>query len=355
MDNLLDRSAPVRSDEQLDVARLEPYLRERLPDAQGALVVEQFPSGHSNLTYLLRFEGREYVLRRPPFGSKVVAAHDMGREFKVLSKLHAVYPPAPRPFLYCEDESVLGVKFYVMERVRGIILRHTAPPGFAWNPGMVHRCCESFVENLAQLHALDYQAIGLAELAKPGQYMERQVRGWSQRYYGSKTDDIPDIETMIRWLQERIPPDSGAVLIHNDYKFDNIVLDPSDPARIIGVLDWEMATIGDPLSDLACALSYWIEPGDAPEFKPVTCFLTTLPGSMTRSDVAERYGARTGRDTSNLLCYYIFALLKLAVIIQQIYYRYAKGFTKDPRFATMIDMVRTLGKRASATIEAGTM
>lgn len=351
MTTLLDSTAPVREGETLDQVALEAYLKRGLPDLGGELRIEQFPSGHSNLTYLLHLGERDLVLRRPPFGSKVKSAHDMGREFTVLSALHPIYPPAPKPLLYCEDESVIGAKFYVMERIRGVILRARPPHEWATSAEDVRRICLSFVSNLVRLHNLDWEGAGLGKMRREGQYTERQVRGWVDRYAGSRTDDIPDIESVSRWLLERIPPDSAAALIHNDYKFDNIVLDPTDLSRIIGVLDWEMTTIGDPLMDLGTALGYWAEPEDAEDLKVVQCFLTTLPGSLARREVAREYERLSGRELGDLTFYYVFALLKLAVIVQQIYYRYVQGLTRDPRFASMIGMVRTLGRKAAKVIE----
>ncbi|MCC6699712.1 MAG: phosphotransferase family protein [Candidatus Hydrogenedentes bacterium] len=348
----IDGTAPVRAGEELDSASLERYLCDTLDGISGPLVIEQFPSGHSNLTYLIRAGDRELVLRRPPFGSTVKSAHDMGREYRVLSKLCRVYRPAPAPLAYCDDASVIGAPFYVMERLRGVILRSRKPQDISVEPGLARACCQSFIDNLADLHALDFRAIGLDALYKGEGYVERQVKGWSKRYRDSQTDDIPEIERLMDWLGTRVPADTGAVLIHNDYKFDNIVLDPDDLTRIIGVLDWEMATIGDPLADLGTSLGYWVEKNDD-EMHVVQCFMTTEPGAMTRLELAEAYAARTGRDISNLLFYYVLALLKLAVIVQQIYYRYKKGLTKDERFAVLIVMVQTLGRKAAAAIETG--
>lgn len=348
----IDTTAPIRHGEELNIAALEPYLHNTIDGADGALSIEQFPSGHSNLTYLLRLGERELVLRRPPFGSKVKSAHDMGREFKVLSKLNPVYAPAPRPLVYCEDESLIGAKFYVMERIKGVIFRAKKPADLTTAPELVRGCCTSMIENLADLHAIDYKAIGLGELYKGDHYVERQVNGWAERYKGSQTDDIPDIEQAFAWLKESIPADTGAVLVHNDYKFDNVVLHPDDITKIIGVLDWEMATIGDPLADLGTMLGYWIEPDDE-AMKVVQCFMTTEPGALTRNQLAEIYAARTGRDISNILYYYVLALLKLAVIVQQIYYRYKQGLTHDERFASMIFMVGILGQKAISSIESG--
>ena len=239
-----------------------------------------------------------------------------------------------------------------MERIPGVILRKERPAGFAMTPEQVQGCCAAFVRKLAELHALDYRRAGLDALRKEGSYVERQVTGWIKRYQGSQTDDIPMIEDTARWLATHLPPDSDAVIVHNDFKFDNLILDPGDPTRIIGVLDWEMCTIGDPLMDLGTAMGYWTEASDN-AMGIVQCFLTTEPGSMNRLELAEAYGRVTGRNVSNIQFYYVFALLKLAVIVQQIYYRYKQGLTKDERFAALIFMVGALGQKASEVIETG--
>ncbi|GMV98896.1 MAG: aminoglycoside phosphotransferase [Candidatus Hydrogenedentota bacterium] len=352
----VDGTAPVRHGEELNISALESYLHRTVPETSGSLVIEQFPSGHSNLTYLIRLGEREWVLRRPPFGSKVKGAHDMKREYTVLERLHPVYAPAPKPVVFCDDHSVIGSDFYVMERIQGVIMRHKKPSDFpAVSPELASACCRGFVKNLATLHGLDYKAIGLDALYKGDGYVLRQAEGWAKRYEGSKTDDIAEIDRVIAWLKDHVPMDTGAVLIHNDYKFDNVVVAPEDLTRIIGVLDWEMCTIGDPLADLGTSLSYWMEPADADAFKTVQCFMTTLPGAMTRQEVANTYAEITGRDLSNILYYYILALFKLAVIVQQIYYRYKQGLTQDERFASMIVMVHLLGRKAVESIETGRM
>jgi aminoglycoside phosphotransferase (APT) family kinase protein len=353
MDNYIDRTGPVRPGEGLDTAKLESHLREHLPDVSGPLVVEQFPQGYSNLTYLLRMGEKELVLRRPPFGSQVKTAHDMGREYRVLSKLHEVYEPAPRPLLYCEDASILGAPFYVMERRRGIILRKTLPPSLKLDAETAHQLCHSFVDNLALLHSLDYEAAGLGDLGKPEGYVERQVTGWTKRYRDAQTDEVPHINQIAAWLAGRIPQESGATLIHNDYKYDNLVLDPDDLTRIIAVLDWEMCTIGDPLMDFGTTLGYWIEASDDQAFQAMAFGPTMLPGSLTRRELVERYAEKTGRDVSNILFYYCFALFKIAVIVQQIYYRYVKGHTRDDRFSRLNEVVALLGKAAVQAAEQG--
>ena len=338
---LIDTPSVIRSGEELDLPRLEPYLRSHFPGLNGPLMVRQFPSGHSNLTYSVNLGEREMVLRRPPFGSKVKTAHDMGREFRVLEKLHSSYP-APRPLLYCPDESILGAPFYIMERVRGLVLRRELPPGLEIAPATARRLSESFIDNLAALHLLDYAALGLADLGKPAGYMERQVKGWTERYYGSKTHELPQVERIAGWLKERLPAQNGASLIHNDYKYDNMLLDAGDLTRIVAVLDWEMCTLGDPLSDLGTALAYWVQADDPADVLPARWGPTSLPGSMTRRELLERYHAKTGLDVSNIVFYYVFALFKTAVIIQQIYYRYHQGLTKDERFSSMGEVTKML-------------
>jgi aminoglycoside phosphotransferase (APT) family kinase protein len=336
-----DHASAVRQGEELDISRLESFLRTNLPEEHGPLVVSQFPSGHSNLTYSVSLGSREMVLRRPPFGSKVKSAHDMGREYHVLSKLHTSFP-SPRPLLHCSDESVLGAPFYLMERVHGVILRRQLPAGLEISPAMARRMSESFIDHLAALHGVDYAAVGLNELGKPQGYVERQVKGWIERYDGSKTHDLPEVGRISSWLREHMPRQSGATLVHNDYKYDNMVLDPGDFAKIRAVLDWEMCTLGDPLTDLGTAIAYWVDADDPPFLQALRWGPTTLPGSLKRAELAQRYAEKTGRDISQIAFYYAFALFKTAVIIQQIYYRYHHGLTKDQRFASMGEAAKAL-------------
>jgi aminoglycoside phosphotransferase (APT) family kinase protein len=353
MDDLQDHPGVVRPGEELDLATLEPFLRNAFPSSAGPLVVEQFPSGHSNLTYLLRLGAREMVLRRPPYGSKVKSAHDMGREYRVLSKLHPAYPAAPKVLLYCDDESILGSPFYLMEPIRGIIIRRDPPENLEFSPEMARRLSESFIDNLALLHRLDYAAIGLGDLGKPQGYLSRQVAGWIERYYGSRTHELPEVERIAAWLTNHMPATSDAVLIHNDYKYDNVVLDPKDTTRIVGVLDWEMSTIGDPLTDLGTTLAYWVDPNDPEELQRIRWGPSTHAGSLTRVQLVERYARASARDVSNMTFYLAFARFKIAVIVQQIYCRYLQGLTKDPRFASLSDVVKILLRASLHSAESG--
>jgi aminoglycoside phosphotransferase (APT) family kinase protein len=345
---MIDQAKAVRKGEELPLERLTPYLQEQL-GTDAPVTVAQFPGGHSNLTYLVTVGDKEYVLRRPPFGSKVKSAHDMGREVRVLSHLAPVYPRAPRPVLFCEDEEVMGARFYLMERIAGVILRKPPLP-IALDAATARRVCEGLVDALAELHALDPAAIGLGDFGNPEGYVERQVSGWARRYADSKTDDVPDIERAAAWLAAHIPRSPAPALIHNDYKFDNLVLDPSDVTRIRGILDWEMATIGDPLMDLGTTLCYWVEASDPDDMKMLSFGPTALPGMMTRAEVATRYAEKTGRSVENIDFYLCFGFFKTAVVVQQIYYRWKKGLTADPRFGALIAGVRVLGREAARIV-----
>ena len=353
MTDLLDRPAKIRSGEELDAAKLEPYLRQQFPNQSGALHIHQYPSGHSNLTYALRLGERELVLRRPPFGSKVKSAHDMSREFRVLAKLHAVYPPAPEVLVYCDDDSVLGARFYVMQPIHGVILRKHLPPELDLPPQKARQLCASLIDNLIRLHHVDYAAAGLSDLGKPQGYLERQVRGWIERYHGSKTHEYPEVDKLAQWMQQNMPATQSTSLVHNDYKFDNVVLDPQDLTKIIGVLDWEMCTIGDSLTDLGTTLAYWVDPNDPEELRQNLSDVTTHPGSLSRAEVVQHYAKHTASDVSQIAFYLTFARFKLAVIVQQIFYRYHQGLTQDSRFATLPDRVTTLLRAALHTAQTG--
>ena len=352
---VMDQAVPVREGETLDRDTLEAYLCAHLDDLDGPLSIEQFPSGFSNLTYLLRLGEKQLVLRRPPFGNEVKSAHDMSREYRVLSCLSRVYPPAPRPLLFCDDPSVIGDDFYVMERKHGVVLRGPEAPDLLQNnEQVVRQLCESFIDNLATLHTLDYNAAGLGQLGRPEGYVERQVSGWAERYQSARTDDHPEMKVLAAWLLDNQPADCGPALIHNDYKYDNLMLDARDPTRIVAVLDWEMATIGDPLMDLGTTLAYWIQPSDPEELHARAFGPTLLPGSMTRDELVCRYSEKTGLVTDRLCFYCSYGLFKLAVIIQQIYARYVRGHTQDPRFRDLGTTVEQLAQRGVEMVQDGT-
>ncbi|HEU4741920.1 MAG TPA: phosphotransferase family protein [Meiothermus sp.] len=348
MSDFLDQATKIRPGEELDIGKLEPYLLEHLPGASGRLEVLQFPRGFSNLTYLLKLGDRELVLRRPPFGANIKTAHDMGREYRILSALKPIYPKVPRPLLYCEDESVLGAPFYVMERLRGVILRNQPPEGMT--PARMRGVCEAALDALVELHRLDYQKAGLGDLGRPEGYVERQVRGWSERYQKARTEEIPGMERAMAWLAAHLPLVSGAALIHNDFKYDNLMFAP-DLSQVVAVLDWEMATLGDPLMDLGTTLGYWAQADDPPGLKSFG--LTHLPGNLTRAGLVELYAEKTGRDVSGMVFYYVFGLFKVGVIMQQIYARYRRGLTQDSRFGGLIHLIREVGEMIDRALDTG--
>lgn len=344
---------PIRQGEELDAESLQSFLREELGVKTDEIEILQFPSGSSNLTYCIKIGETEYVLRRPPFGNQVKSAHDMSREFNVLSKLSAVYKPAPQPLIYCNDESVTGAEFYLMQRRNGLIIRGKSPEILENSPELQRKVCESFIENLANLHALDYKKIGLGDLGKPEGYAIRQVEGWTKRYFNAKTDEHLELETAIEWLNQNIPASNGAALVHNDYKFDNVMLNPENLTEIVAVLDWEMATIGEPLMDLGSSLAYWMSKDTGAELLSMPFNPRVLMENITRPELVEMYEKKSGKQVSDILFYYVFGTFKLAAIAQQIYFRYAKGFTRDKRFATFNHFVNSLGKIAAQAIERG--
>jgi aminoglycoside phosphotransferase (APT) family kinase protein len=348
-------TAPVRPGEELDWGALSTYLREHLPaeldgeplDPHAPIEVEQFPGGHSNLTYLIRFGDREFVMRRPPFGPVAPTAHDMPREFRLLKAIHPVFPLAPRPYVLCEDAAVIGAPFYLMERRRGIVVRRTIPPEIGEDLALRRRVSEALVDTLAALHAVDLEAHGLTKLGKPAGFVERQVKGWAERWERAKTEEVPAINRIVGWLREHLPPDPRRpTLLHNDYKLDNVMLDPRDPTRVVAVLDWEMCALGDPLVDVGLLLCYWSQADDPEARREAISGVTTLPGWMTRAELIERYAAQTGRDLSAIVFYEALALFKVAVVIQQIFFRYQRGQTQDARFAEFGPRVAGLAEAA---------
>ncbi|MGC8578954.1 MAG: phosphotransferase family protein [bacterium] len=349
--NFIDKPRKIREGEELNISTVERFLKDSIPGLEGNLVVEQFPSGYSNLTYLIKVGDRELVLRRPPFGTKAKTAHDMKREYRILNALHPVFRYCPKPLVYSEDPSIIGCPFYVMERIKGIILRRDLPEGLVLKPDQVRQLCENMLDVHLELHSIDYKKIGLADFGKPEGYVRRQVDGWTERYRNARTDDVPDFEEVIKWLHDNMPEETKKpCIIHNDYKFDNIVLAPDNPLKIIGVLDWEMATIGDPLMDLGSSLAYWIQADDPPEFQAIRMMPTNIPGAMTRQELVNRYAEKSGMKIDNFDFYYCFGLFRLAGIAQQIYYRYYHKQTKDERFALLIFAVKALEEAALRVI-----
>ena len=333
----------VREGEGFDEASVERVLRERIEGLpEGKLQVEQFPSGASNLTYLLKIDGWEGVLRRPPMGPIPPKAHDMGRESGILAKLNAAYPLAPKPHFFTDDESIIGAPFYVMEKRTGVVLDDSFPEGVEPDGGLCVGISRAVVDTLVGLHAVDPWEAGLGDLGRPDGFLERQTRGWISRYDKAKTDEIEEVGTLTDWLAANVPDSAPPTIIHNDYKLNNLVLNPDDLTDVRAVLDWEMTTVGDPLFDLAVSLSYWVEPGDPDDLKAVMPSVTATPGFMTRKEIIDRYAEESGRDLSEMHWYVVFGYFKLAGILQQIFARWKAGQTRDERFAGFGDRVRTL-------------
>ena len=344
----------VREGEGFDADAVEGVLREKIDGLpEGELEVEQFPSGASNLTYLLRIGDWEGVLRRPPLGPIPPKAHDMRRESGILSKLNAAYPLAPKPYFFTDDEEIIGAPFYVMEKRTGVVLDDSFPEGVEPDEELCRRISQTVVDTLVELHAVDPAEAGLGDLGRPEGFLGRQTEGWIGRYDKAKTDEIDEVEPLTRWLAANVPESPTPTVIHNDYKLNNLVLNPDDLTEVRAVLDWEMTTVGDPLFDLAVSLSYWTEPGDPDDLKAVMPTVTSTPGFMTRRELIDRYAEGSGRDLSEMHWYVVFGYFKLAGILQQIFARWKNGQTRDERFATFGDRVRTLIVHAETLSRTG--
>lgn len=348
MVNQLKDTKPVREGEELNVPILEQFLRRNIEELPGErLIVEQFGAGHSNLTYCLRIGEWEAVLRRPPLGPVAPKAHDMHREFRILGELHPVFPLAPMPYLFSDDLSLVGSPFFIMERKKGIVLDTSFPESIQPTPELSRAISETMIDQLVKLHTIDYRKTKLMEMSRPEGFLERQVHSWISRYERAKTDDIEGINELKKWLINHVPQSLEPTIIHYDYKLNNAMFS-NDLSEMIGLFDWEMSTVGDPLTDVAAAMSYWVQPDDLNELKtafgapPVTIF----DGFYTRSEFIERYAKKSGRDVSSINYYLTFAYFKLAVIGQQIYYRFKKGQTNDPRFAHLSVTVNSMVQQA---------
>ena len=343
----------VRRGEQLDLARLEPWLRAHLPETDGSLTVHQFGGGHANLTYLIRFGHHEYVLRRPPLGPVAPKSHDMKREHRVLARLGSAFPLAPTSFALCEDPAVLGVDFHVMERRRGFVVRGELPEILKGDPAGTQRLGEMVVDTVADLHRVEPAGVDLADLGRPEGFLPRQLSGWANRWRAAADRELASVDHLIGWLHKNLPACQATTLLHNDYRLDNILLDVVDPATAKAVLDWDMCTLGDPLMDLGYLLNAWVHADDDPAWRGMTTMPSYEPGFPTRQEAVERYARRTGCDVSRVHWYYIFGVFKLIVILQQIYIRFLRGQTRDERFAPLGARVQKLGDKGMTLLGSG--
>ena len=346
-DNIEDLTQPlpefgdVREEEQLDWRGLSAYLRQhQTPGADQPMVVKQFHGGHSNLTYLLRFgDSQEWVVRRPPFGPLPPGGHDMAREYRVLSRLWESFAQAPRAILFSDDPSIIGAPFFVMQRKAGFTVpnRHPLDPQIKTDPATCRAMSEGFIDALADLHSVDYEKLGLAGLGRPDGFLKRQITGWMDRWEKAKTGELPLMNRLGAWFLENMPMPQKPVLLHNDFYLHNVMFAPDNSGAVVGAFDWEMSTLGDPLIDLGTALNYWKDPDDASDFLALSegHAHSTMPGFMSRAELVERYGRRTGREVKDAAYYRAWGLWKTATVVQQIYVRFVRGQTHDPRFGRM--------------------
>jgi aminoglycoside phosphotransferase (APT) family kinase protein len=352
----LDQARPVRAEDAFDLARVDVFLKKHIDGLQGQPAIEQFPGGASNLTYLVSYGERELVLRRPPAGARTKAAHDMLREAQVMAALKPHYPYVPAILATCDDPSVIGQDFYVMERLRGIVLRRELPAGLGLDAADVRQLCVSFFDRLIELHRVDATLPDLRPIGKGEGYIARQIAGWTDRWRKALTEGTDPCEDVLAWLAAKQPSrDNGSCVIHNDYRLDNVVLDADRPLRIVGVLDWELATVGDPLMDLGGSLAYWVQADDDAGFQSFRRQPTHVPGMLTRAEVIDYYGEQTGRGVDNFDFYEAFGLFRLMVIIQQIYRRYALGQTTNPQFAGFGQAAGYMGERCRRLIGRSTL
>lgn len=345
----------VRAEDAFDVDAVDEVLKAAQPDLQGAPVVRQFPSGASNLTYALDYPNRRLVLRRPPLGAKPKSGHSMIREYTVMRALKPVFPAVPPVVYYADDDtSVLGAEFYVMERVDGALITDHVPPQWGWTPDRTRAFCETFWDTLIALHQVDYAAVGLSDFGKPDGYVERQILGWNGRYEKALTPDADRGEDVRDWLAAKRPAaESGHAVVHGDFRIDNMIIAPNEPHEIRAVLDWEISALGDPLMDLGASLVYWVEATDSPELLALKKQPSDAQGMFTRREVVAYYAQRTGRSIPDFSFYYAYGIFRLAVIAQQIYYRYYHKQTTNPAFAPFGPGARGLMSAARRVIREG--
>jgi aminoglycoside phosphotransferase (APT) family kinase protein len=352
----VDEALDVRDEDRLEVEKIDAFLKQHVSGLRGDPKIRQFSGGASNLTYLISYGERDLVLRKPPAGVKAKSAHDMLREARVMAALKPHYPFVPAILASCADHGVLGSDFYVMERLRGIILRRDLPADLGLDETGVRQLCLSFIDRLVELHHVDTSRPDVAAIAKGEGYIARQVGGWSDRWRQALTDETDPSEDVLAWLARKQPAGETAIcVIHNDYRFDNVVLDPANPLHIIGVLDWEMTTLGDPMMDLGGSLAYWVEAGDDAAYHSMRRQPSHVPGMLTRREVVAYYSERSGWRVDNFDFYEVFGLFRLMVIIQQIYRRFVLGQTTNPKFADFGQAASYLGSRCRRLIKGSTL
>ncbi len=346
-------SIEVRQGEELDANAVDACLKANIEGLSGTPTIRQYPSGASNLTYAVEYSGRSLVLRRPPAGSKPKSGHDMGREYRIMNALKNVYA-VPKTYYYTEDESIIGAPFYVMEKAQGVLIKGDIPPDWGWGEKEGRKLCTAFFDKLIDLHGIDYQAVGLGDFGKPEGYIERQIIGWNRRYDRARTPDVDAFDDVRDWLKANIPAiEHAPAILHGDFRIDNMILDAKNPFEIRAVLDWEISALGDPLMDLGNTLAYWTEASDPASMRALARQPSHAPGMMKRDEILEYYAQKTRRDVSNFSFYYAYGIWRLAVILQQIYYRFYHGQTKNAAFSDFAKGVNGLGQYCRTVIEKG--
>jgi len=349
--NNFDQPTNIRPNEGFDQNSLKSFLINELNLIEGIIKISQFPSGFSNLTYLVNFNETDYVLRRPPIGANIKSGHDMKREYTILNGLKKIYNKVPKPYIYSDNLKIIGAPFYLMERKKGIILRGNTPKKQLPDKLEMRNLSKKFIFTLAEIHRLNYKKAGLESLGKPMGYISRQVKGWINRYLASKTSDISNINYVYKWLDRNIHENKFSSLIHNDFKYDNLVLSDDGKYDVLAILDWEMATLGDPLMDLGTSLGYWIDKTDPENIQQNKFNITNSEGNLNRGELVSLYSKESKLDISNIVFYYVFGLFKIAVIVQQIFYRYKLGKTSDKRFKDLNEIVKIYGLMAKRAID----
>ena len=349
--NNFDQPTNIRPNEGFDENSLKSFLINELNLIEGIIKISQFPSGFSNLTYLVNFNDKDFVLRRPPIGANIKSGHDMNREYTILNGLKKIYNKVPKPYIYSDNLKIIGAPFYLMERKKGIILRGNTPKKQLPDKLEMRNLSKKFIFTLAEIHRLNYKKAGLESLGKPIGYISRQVKGWINRYLASKTSDISNINYVYKWLDRNIHENKFSSLIHNDFKYDNLVLSDDGKYDVLAILDWEMATLGDPLMDLGTSLGYWIDKTDPENIQQNKFNITNAEGNLNRGELVSLYSKESSLDISNIVFYYVFGLFKIAVIVQQIFYRYKLGKTSDKRFKDLNEIVKIYGLMAKRAID----
>lgn len=346
-------TTPVREGEDLDWPALDRHLKSVLPHLDGEPEISQFSGGKSNLTYRLKYANDDLVVRRPPFGAKAKSAHSMIREYRIMNKLKPVFASVPDTLYYSDDESIIGSEFYVMRKVDGVLIGNQIPKEWNFTVDDTRRFCTGFWEKLIELHQVDIESAGLEDFGKPKGYIERQVLGWNRRFERVITPDVGHFSSLREWLVARLPSESARhSILHGDYRIDNVIFNQHNPCNILAVLDWEICALGDPLMDLGNSLAYWIQDDDPPGLRSLAVQPSNAPGMLKRSEILELYESRTGVDTSNFLYYQVYGYWRLAVILQQIYFRYFHGQTRDERFKLFGASAQQLGEHCERLISA---